>query len=197
MRSGKVGCPGWYNPLPMRRGDLLDLNEILQHPGRKLEVDISTELEGESGIELMSPLEGYLAAYSTGNMLMLSGEFSTTVMLPCARCSEPIEVAVTLEVDEQFPVEGTPSSYSHNDFARVKPDEPYALFDGNSLMVEALLRQDLLVACPVQPLCQYGWDGDCPKAAGIQVKKAQEGRPEFQRLSNLMHSDEATSEEPS
>ena len=52
----------------MRRDDLLDLNEVLQHPGRKLEVDISSELPEETEIELAKPLEGYLEAVSTGNL---------------------------------------------------------------------------------------------------------------------------------
>jgi len=50
----------------MKRDDLLDLNDILQHPGRKLEVDISTELPEEEDIDLVKPLEGYLEAVSTG-----------------------------------------------------------------------------------------------------------------------------------
>lgn len=150
----------------MRRDDLLDLNEVLQHPGRKLEVDISTELPDEKELELIRPLEGFLKAVSTGNLLLLSGEFETAAIVECARCGGPLEVPVSFEVEEQFPVVGVPSSYSSQDFARVETeDEPYQLFEGNNLMVEVLLRQDLWVAVPVQPLCQYGWDGNCPVAA--------------------------------
>jgi len=36
----------------MRREDLLDLNDVLQHPGRKLAVDVSTELPDEIEIDL-------------------------------------------------------------------------------------------------------------------------------------------------
>jgi uncharacterized protein len=170
----------------MRREDLLDLNDVLQHPGRKVSVDISTELDQEADIDLVKPLEGFLEAISTGNLLLLTGTFSTRAVLECARCSGPIEVDVTFEVDEQFPVEGVPSSFSAQDFARVAPDEPFELFEGNNLIVEALLREDLLVAMPIQPLCPFGWEGDCPVAAArIPNKPLEKGRPEFEKLSKL------------
>lgn len=175
----------------MRRDDLLDLNDVLQHPGRKLEVDISTELSQEEDLDLVKPLEGYLEAISTGNILLLTGQFSTRMVLECARCSEPLEVDVSFDIDEQFPVEGVPSSYSAQDYARVVPDEPYELFEGNNLIVENLLRQGLLVEVPIQPLCTFGWDGDCPIAKKKGVAPVPpEGRPEFGKLANLMKNEE-------
>jgi len=160
----------------MRRDDLLDLNDALQHPGRKLEVDISTEFPDEASLDLIRPLEGYLEAVSTGNLLLLTGKFETAAIVDCARCGGPIEVPVEFEVEEQFAVEGVPSSYSSQDYARIQAeDEPYPMFEGNNLMVNVLLRQDLLVALPVQPLCQYGWEGECPIARQRGTDRAKEG----------------------
>jgi uncharacterized protein len=175
----------------MRRDDLLDLNDVLQHPGRKLEVDVSTELPDEGDLDLVNPLEGYLEAVSTGNILLLSGQFKTRAVLECARCTEPLEVDIDFAIEEQFPVTGVPSSYGSGDFARIVPDEPFELFEGNNLIVENLLRQSLLVEIPLQPLCEFGWDGDCPVArAKGKLPQAQQGRPEFGKLANLMKPDE-------
>ena len=161
----------------MRRDDLLDLNDALQHPGRKIAVDLSTELPAEEDIDLVEPLEGFLEAVSTGNMLLITGEFKTKCVLECSRCGAPIPQEVAFEMDEQFPVEGTPSTYAADDYARVVPDEPFELFEGNNLMVENLLRQGLLVNLPMQALCQYGWEGDCPEAkarlAEIERRRAE------------------------
>lgn len=172
----------------MRRDDLLDLNDVLQHPGRQLAVDVSTEMPDEADVDLIRPLEGYLEAVSTGNLLLITGQFKTRAVLECARCSGPLEVDVEFELDEQFPVEGVPSSLSAQDYARVVPDEPFELFDGNSLIVEQLLRQGLLLEMPVQSLCEHGWDGDCPqaKARGVDRRQSVTGRPEFEGLSNLL-----------
>jgi uncharacterized protein len=176
----------------VKRDDLLDLNDVLQHPGRKLAVDITTELPEEEDVDLLRPLEGFLEATSTGNLLLITGQFSTKVVLECARCTGPLEVEVQFELDEQFPVEGVPSSLSAQDYARVVPDEPFALFDGNSLIVEQLLRQGLLLAMPVQTLCEFGWEGDCPQARerSVVITPPKTGRPEFEKLSNLLSPEE-------
>jgi len=172
----------------MRRDELLDLNDVLQHPGRRIEVDISTEMDEEEDLDLVTPLDGFLEAVSTGNLLLISGEFSTTAVLECARCTEPLELPISFQLDEQFPVVGVPSSLNHQDVAKVSPDEPFELFEGNSLIVENLLRQNLLLEIPIQPLCTYGWDGDCPIAIarGLQKTKNEAARAEFQKLAGLL-----------
>jgi uncharacterized metal-binding protein YceD (DUF177 family) len=140
----------------VRREDLLDLNDPLQHPGRTLAVDISTELESEEDLDLVKPLEGFLEAISTGSALLITGEFTTRAVVECARCASPIEIDVTFELDEQFEVEGIASSLSHQDFAKVVSEEPFPLFEDNNLMVEALLRQNLLLSFPPKSLCPGG-----------------------------------------
>ena len=172
----------------MRREDLLDLNDVLQHPGRTLAVDVSTELPEEADLDLLKPLDGFLEAVSTGNVLLVTGEFTTRLVLECARCTGPIESDVKFEIDEQFPVEGTPSSLSVGEMAKVVADEPFPLFEGNQLIVEALLRQALLLALPVQPLCQHGWEAPCPQATERAVAASAPAavRPEFDALQNLL-----------
>ncbi len=172
----------------MKRDDLLDLNDVLQHPGRKLAVDISTELPEEEDLDLLKPVEGFLEAVSTGNLLLLSGTFSAKAVLECARCTGPVESEFEFEVDEQFQVEGVPSSLMQQDFAKVVPDEPFEMFEGNSLMVEALLRQAFHLALPMQPLCPFGWEGSCPQATarGIDNKAPLTDHP-FESLAKLLH----------
>lgn len=172
----------------MIREDLLDLNDALQHPGRKIAVDVTTELPEEGELDLVAPLEGFLEAVSTGNLLLVTGEFKAKAVLECARCSGPLETDVDFIIDEQFAVAGTPSSLSAKDFAYMAADEPFPLFEGNQLIVEALLRQAILLALPTQPLCSFGWDGECPVAAEreVEIKANLAGRPEFQALQDLL-----------
>ena len=178
----------------VKRDDLLDLNDALQHPGRVVAVDISTELPEEADVDLVAPLEGFLEAVSTGNALIVTGEFTTRVVLECARCSAPIETEVTFEIDEQFPVVGVASSLSSQDFAKVADDEPFPLFEENNLIVEDLLRQGLLLALPVQTLCEHGWDNPCPVAdAQIEAnrRRIEAGHPGLLMLENLLNGESA------
>ena len=154
-------------------------------------MDISTELPDEADVDLLAPLEGYLEATSTGNLLLVSGKFETRVVLECARCTSPLETAISFEIDEQFSVEGIPSSLSAQDFARVVADEPFPLFEGNSLIVENLLRQGLLLAMPTQTLCEHGWDGPCPIAEkqGLGGLLGEARESQFSALANLLEDD--------
>ena len=172
----------------MLREDLLDLNDILQHPGRVLAVDVTTELLQEEDLDLVQPLDGYLEAISTGNLLLITGEFKARAVFECARCAGPLELDIEFQIEEQFNVVGTPSSLSHQDFAKVDADEPYPLFEGNNLMVEALLRQSFLLNYPTQALCDYGWDGECPvaKERGADKLTQLTTRQEFEQLKTLV-----------
>lgn len=189
-RSRSV-MPKVHSPDAMKRDDLLDLNDVLQHPGKTLAVDIDTELESQSDVDLLDHVSGYLEAVSTGNLLLLTGEFTTRANLECARCSSPLGVEVKFTIDEQVPVEGVPASYGTQDSARLAPDEPFELFEGNSLIVEALLRESLIIALPMQPLCEFGWDGPCPVAAsqGVALKQVKLS-PLAAQLSELIHEHE-------
>lgn len=186
--AGKLGSS------TMKRDDLLDLNDALQHPGRKVGVDIVTELPDEADIDLVTPIEGFLEAVSTGNMLLVEGEFKTRCVVECARCGAPLEVPVEYTMDEQFPVEGTPSVYAADDYARVQADEDFPIFEGNSLMVENLIRQGLLLNLPSQPLCSYGWEGDCPEARDVKIRKEAPKSSRIEGLEQLLHRGEQKSQ---
>lgn len=181
----------------MKRDDMLDLNEALQHPGKRIAVDLSTELPEEADLDLVKPLEGFLEAYSTGNMLIVHGEFKTRCVMECARCAGPIEVDVEFAMDDEFPVVGIPSAYSHDDCAKVVSEEDYPLFEENNLLVENLIRQGLWLNLPVQPLCQFGWDGPCPNARSTDDVKAKDlpatdkNSQELQKLKNLLDPEDA------
>lgn len=176
----------------MKRDDFLNLDEALQHPGRVVAVDLSTELPEESDLDLVEPVEGFLECISTGNALLITGEFKTKCVVECARCSHPLEVPLQFEMDESFFVEGTPSSMAKDDYARVVDEEDYPIFEGNNLMVEKLIRQGLLVNMPMQQLCEYGWEGDCPHAERIRLQKAESHA--FDVLGKLMSGEEAEAE---
>ncbi|MCW5947080.1 MAG: DUF177 domain-containing protein [Fimbriimonadales bacterium] len=168
----------------MKKPLVIDLNDAIQHPGKHLDFEISTNLEEVEDIDLLQPIAGNLHAVSTGNMLLLRGKFDTTAVVECSRCLSPINLELEFEVDEQFPVAGIPASGGGNTYAHVEEDEPSPLFDGNSLRVEELLRQDLLLALPAQPLCS-------PDCQGIDLGPSEsEGRPEFAELQKLLTPEE-------
>lgn len=170
----------------MKREELLDLNEALQYPGKKLVFQVSTELATEEDIDILEPVVGSLEGISTGNVLLIDGSFVTKVVMECARCGSPLELEVRFIMEDEFQVEGTPSSFAHDGFAKVVSDEPEAIFQGNSLIRDAYVRQGLLLNLPIQPLCSGSWDIPCPQSEASVKNEHAAGHPSFQLLSELI-----------
>jgi uncharacterized protein len=142
------------------RSLFIDLNEVIQHPGRTIDVDVSTDGITDADLALAGPVTGTLTATGEGNLLRLEGEFLATVVLECSRCGGECEARVEFEVDEAFPIEGVAGI--HGGFAVVNDsEEPFPLFEENRLRVEDLLRQLLIVELPVHPLCSENCQGLC------------------------------------
>lgn len=139
----------------MKKPRVLDLNEAIQHPGTPLIFEVESVLEEEPDLDLAQPIKGKLNAISTGNLLMINGEFETVVILECARCLKPIEVPIRFSVEEEFDVQGVPSRSGGKSFAQVQnhDDEFENLFSGNALLYEELLRQNIWLNIPEKPLC--------------------------------------------
>lgn len=178
--------PRKVDSFQMKREDLLDFNEAVQHPGRRLTFDVETELKQEEDLDLLEPVSGEIEGVSTGNLLLIKAQFQTTCVVECARCGAPLNVPLKYEMDDQFTVEGVPSGYASDGYAKVVTDEPYPLFHHNALMRDTYVRQGLLVNVPVQPLCSFGWDGPCPNAAPREEAEAAEaGHPALQALGQI------------
>lgn len=176
--------------LEMRREGLLDLNEAVQNPGKILSFDVQTELSQEEDLDLVAPVTGSLSAVSTGNILLLEGEFQTTIVVECARCAGPLEYPFSFTMDDEFDIEGVPSCYGSDGYATVKADEPYPLFDKNALMLDTYIRQGLLVNVPFQPLCQFGWEGACPNAKILPTSiPTVDGHPAMRALEKFRKGD--------
>ena len=170
----------------MKRHGLLDLNEAIQHPGTKLRIEVSTSLPEEEDLDLTEPLTGELDVVSTGNILLLSGAFEAKCVVECARCGEPITQTVEFKMADEFQVEGVPSGYGTGEYAQVVEEEDYPLFHKNALDRDTYLRQGLLVSLPVQPLCDFGWDGACPYAKAKLARKVEHGHPAMQKLRKIV-----------
>ncbi|MCW5937306.1 MAG: DUF177 domain-containing protein [Fimbriimonadaceae bacterium] len=177
----------------MKRTGLLDLNEAVQHPGKKLVFEVRSELGQEEDIDLLEPVTGQLQAVSTGNLLLVKAQLRTKTVVECARCTAPLEVDVKFSMDEQFAVEGVPSAYASDSYAYVVTDEPEPLFDHNALILDAFLRQGLLLSLPMQSLCSGDWEVPCPGGEGGAAAKVEDGHPAFRVLGELRHDGETGS----
>jgi uncharacterized protein len=127
--------------------------EILNRPGeyRDLDVrpafeDVQTELARlEAG-----PLESRLRAESVVEGVLVTGRVAGGASLKCARCLEPFEGSVELDVCELFTTPG-----------HELPEEEAYKVQGSEIDLEPMLRDALLLALPLNPIHDENCRGLC------------------------------------
>lgn len=106
------------------------------------------------------PLVGDVHLLRTDRGILVEGTLSGQVVVPCSRCLADVTVPVTVEVEEQFQptvdvVRGT--------FLEVDEDDEALLIDEHHILdLSEVLRQEVLLEVPMQPLCRPDCAGLCP-----------------------------------
>lgn len=92
--------------------------------------------------------------------VVVSGKVTARVRVECDRCLKPIEIPI----DSSFKLEYvTAGEYeSHEDAELSLEDLDKTVFDGESIDVDQLVTEELLLAVPDHRLCQPDCKGICP-----------------------------------
>ncbi|HEX8464520.1 MAG TPA: DUF177 domain-containing protein [Abditibacterium sp.] len=146
----------------------LDLTDVLRDSGaaveKPLDIPAGTVLDEW---ELTQPATGWVRASNARRNIVVRGRAKTAVKMECSRClnefSQPLEFDLDITVPifhfNQFlgaaAVEEDPS----DDGDELTRDDINALFQEHSLDVSELVRQAIVLAAPIQPLCSADCGG--------------------------------------
>ena len=136
-------------------------------------------------LEVLGPLVGRLQLLRTNSGVLVSGELSTAVRVTCNRCMEPIVVEVRFTLEESFhPLTEV------NTGRFIRPEE----FDGSTteledaalmiddhhiLDISEVVRQNIWLAMPMVPGCNWRGEGQCPNLTRYLAElKGLEREPE-------------------
>jgi len=93
--------------------------------------------------------------------IRLRGNFAGKFQIPCARCVEPVEVPLAAEFDLIFrPAEADAEAPERSITA---PETEIGYYQGDSLLLEDVLREQVLLSLPVRTLCKPDCKGLCPR----------------------------------
>lgn len=148
--------PGAGAPGPEER--LLDISELARTVGMRYTHHFHIPPRAEDDLDLAAPLDGALTLTNTGGLLLLRGNVETTLRLECARCLAPVAQEVAADLEEEFDLVTARNAFHQEEVQAVDEDSPASVIQGNVLNLGELLRQNLLLAAPLQPLCRE----DCP-----------------------------------
>jgi uncharacterized metal-binding protein YceD (DUF177 family) len=129
--------------------------------------------EIDPDLEVLGPLVGKLQLMRTHSGVLVTGELSTAVRSTCNRCLEPIAVPVRFELIESFrPLTEVESGrYLRPDEfegdADDLEDEALLINEQHILDITEIVRQNIWLALPRYPGCNWEGTGPCPNLADL------------------------------
>jgi uncharacterized protein len=132
--------------------------------------DIRAPIEGtlrmdDENITLLGPVEGDVRLQRTNQGVLASGTCDVTVRLDCARCLEPFDLPLHLPFAEVYLP--TIDVVTGHPLPQIGPDEQAFPIDAHhQLNLSEAIRQQIVLALPMQPLCRADCAGLCPICGG-------------------------------
>jgi uncharacterized protein len=93
--------------------------------------------------------------------IRLTGRYAGTFQVPCARCVEPVQVPLAAEFDLIFRPVGADSGAPERSITA--PETEIGYYQKDSLALEDVLREQVLLSLPVKTLCKPDCKGLCPR----------------------------------
>jgi len=92
--------------------------------------------------------------------IRLSGELNATIEAACARCLEPVAQKVARKFDLLYRPLGSDAGREELSVTAVEAEIGY--YQGESLLLEDALREQVLLAVPLKAICREDCQGLCP-----------------------------------
>jgi uncharacterized protein len=135
----------------------IDVRDLLGQPGASRTVHVQEPIGGlateVAQVPEDRPVGADLLFESVVEGVLVSGPLEGTMVLTCARCLKPIEAPFRIDVQELFAPGAGPG------------DDEYPLAEG-VVDLEPMIRDAVLLAMPLAPLCRPDCLGLCDRCGG-------------------------------
>ncbi|RBY87126.1 DUF177 domain-containing protein [Blastococcus sp. TBT05-19] len=155
----RTGAPSSPDRRPAANPWKLDLRELGRRAGSMQELDRTAPAPAEWRVELIGVPEKadvrlQLRLESVMEGVLVTGELHVPVVGSCARCLEPIEDTLRLDIQELYAYEGSTTE------ATSEEDEVRRI-EGDFLDLEPLARDTVVLNLPLAPVCTEDCAGLC------------------------------------
>lgn len=159
--------------------------------GTSRQYDLDEDIVGvDQDLQIVEPLVGKIRLLRTNDGILVTGRLHTGVRLPCRRCLRLFTLPVDFDLEENFyPSVGVTSGAAipigDAEDAATRTDE-HRILD-----LTEVVRQNLLLALPISPLCSPLCRGLCPGCgADLNTEpctcQSEEGDPRLAVLRQLL-----------
>lgn len=144
----------------MRNPFLLNTHDLPRRAGEMKEYELEIELNEPIGIDVIAVpigiLELNLRLESVAEGVLATGEFEVVAAGECIRCLDPIEIELSRNFQELY-------AYTPNSEDSDSPEEDQLLMDGEIMNLEGPIRDAIVLALPINPICDENCQGLCPE----------------------------------
>ena len=133
---------------------LIDLSELLPFREETREYTAAYEGMEAGGFEVASsPSFKLFVTHSRGNAFSVSGSGSVELLIPCARCLEPVAETILFDIDRSFDLQTGLDADG---------DEISFLSD-YSIDTDGMILEEALMNLPIRVLCREDCKGICER----------------------------------
>jgi uncharacterized protein len=148
-------------------------------------------------VNLAQPAEIKGKIRRTGDGVFVNGHVETRAQLECDRCLKPIQLPVSADFALEYITE---ADYESSSAAALSEEEmSVSVFDGDSIDVDEIVKEQILLTVPARTLCREDCKGICPEC-GIDLNTgqcncaAEKVDPRWAALKSLKNTDNPNTE---
>ena len=147
----------------------LDIKELELHPLEFAEkfqpdvIDLGTEARLRTPLEASGRAEVVEERHGKHQIIKdirLRGRLSTGLELQCARCLEPIRQDIKRDFELLYRPLGADAG--HEELSVTDAEAEIGYYQGEGLLLEDVLREQILLALPLRVICKEECKGLCP-----------------------------------
>ncbi|HZR58187.1 MAG TPA: DUF177 domain-containing protein [Terriglobales bacterium] len=148
----------------------IDIHELELHPidfneeFRPGAIDLGSDFQQKTPLQAAGRaqlVEEHHGKHEKIKDIRLAGNLKTSVVMPCARCLDPVVEKVDHEFDLLYRPQGTDAGREEISVTSAEAEISY--YQGEGLLLEDALREQLLLALPLKVLCREDCKGLCPQ----------------------------------
>ena len=166
----------------------IELERLRELGGRFSQVYEVEDLSLDDDVRLTEPTEVRGLIRRAGNEIELRGQLEARIQTVCGRCLKSVVLPVSSEFLERF----VPAvSWLTEEQHELSEEElNLAVFDGEAIDLDDLVREEILLAMPARALCNEECKGLCPVCGANRNTDScncdsREIDPRWEELKNL------------
>jgi DUF177 domain-containing protein len=105
-------------------------------------------------------ISGAVTLAKQGREILIRGHVEGSLVLSCSRCLEPFAAPVAAEFE--LLLEPAPASQAQDEQELSARELDLDVYSGETVDLEALVREQIILLVPLKPLCQEDCQGLCP-----------------------------------